>query len=128
MDLFTPVRRAFTAADGTPVEGFVLRDETLDGPGPLLLDIHGGPHNAWAPVFDGAHLYHQVLAARGWTVLTLNPRASDGYGEAFYKAAAGAWGLADTQDFLGPPSTTWWPRASRTRSGWPSPATATAAT
>ncbi|MEV4839965.1 S9 family peptidase [Nonomuraea sp. NPDC049486] len=102
VDLFTPVRRTFTAADGTPVEGFVLRDETLNGPGPLLLDIHGGPHNAWAPVFDGAHLYHQVLAARGWTVLTLNPRASDGYGEAFYKAAAGAWGLADTQDFLGP--------------------------
>lgn len=102
VELFTPVRRTFTAPDGTPIEGFLLRDDTLTGPGPLLLDIHGGPHNAWAPVFDGAHLYHQVLAARGWTVLTLNPRASDGYGEAFYTAAAGAWGLADEQDFLAP--------------------------
>ncbi|WP_219517733.1 S9 family peptidase [Nonomuraea ceibae] len=102
VELFEPVRRTFTAADGTPVEGFVLRDETRDGPGPVLLDVHGGPHNAWAPVFDGAHLYHQVLAANGWTVLTMNPRASDGYGEAFYTAAAGAWGLADEQDFLGP--------------------------
>ncbi|MFI7446326.1 S9 family peptidase [Nonomuraea sp. NPDC049714] len=102
VELYVPRRRTFTAPDGTPVEGFVLRDETLEGPSPLLLDVHGGPHNAWAPVFDGAHLYHQVLAARGWTVLTVNPRASDGYGEAFYTAAVGAWGLADADDFLAP--------------------------
>ncbi|MBF8185075.1 S9 family peptidase [Nonomuraea sp. K274] len=100
VDLLTPARRTFTAPDGTQVEGFVLRDETADAPGPLLLDIHGGPHNAWAPVLDGFHLYHQVLAANGWTVLALNPRASDGYGEDFYTAAVGAWGVADTQDFL----------------------------
>ncbi|GGP06571.1 S9 family peptidase [Nonomuraea glycinis] len=102
VELYVPRRRMFTAPDGTRVEGFVLRDETLEGPSPLVLDVHGGPHNAWAPVFDGAHLYHQVLAARGWTVLTINPRASDGYGEAFYTAAVGAWGLADTDDFLAP--------------------------
>lgn len=97
---YTPVRRTFTAPDGTEIEGFVLRDENATTPGPLLLDVHGGPHNAWAPVLDGFHLYHHVLAARGWTVLALNPRGSDGYGEAFYTAAVGAWGLADTQDFL----------------------------
>ncbi|WP_165977603.1 S9 family peptidase [Nonomuraea diastatica] len=100
VELFTPARRTFTAPDGTPVEGFVLRDENAATPGPLLLDVHGGPHNAWAPVLDGFHLYHQALAARGWTVLALNPRASDGYGEDFYTAAVGAWGLADAQDFL----------------------------
>ena len=43
-----------------------------------------------------------MLAARGWTVLLLNPRASDGYGEAFYTAAVGAWGVADARDFLEP--------------------------
>ncbi|GAA3177131.1 S9 family peptidase [Nonomuraea roseoviolacea] len=102
VELFRARSRTFTAPDGTPVEAFVLRDETLTEPGPLLLDIHGGPHNAWAPVFDGVHLYHQVLAARGWTVLTVNPRASDGYGEAFYTATAGAWGLSDEGDFLAP--------------------------
>ncbi|MFB4274117.1 prolyl oligopeptidase family serine peptidase [Nonomuraea sp. MTCD27] len=100
VELYTPVRRTFTAPDGTEVEGFVLRDESATTPGPLLLDVHGGPHNAWAPVLDGFHLYHQALAARGWTVLALNPRASDGYGEDFYTAAVGAWGLADGQDFL----------------------------
>ncbi|MGV9306087.1 S9 family peptidase [Nonomuraea sp. NPDC004354] len=100
VELFPLERRVFTAPDGTPVEGFLLRDPALKQPGPLLLDVHGGPHNAWAPVFDGVHLYHQVLAARGWSVLTLNPRGSDGYGEAFYTAAIGAWGLADAGDFL----------------------------
>ncbi|MFC5829820.1 S9 family peptidase [Nonomuraea insulae] len=99
LDLYVPARRTFTAPDGTVVEGFVLREENAQAPGPLLLDIHGGPHNAWAPVLDNVHLYHQTLAARGWTVLTLNPRASDGYGEDFFTAAVGAWGLADTQDF-----------------------------
>ncbi|MFG1679263.1 S9 family peptidase [Nonomuraea sp. NPDC049269] len=100
VDLFTPRPRTFTAPDGTTIEGFVLRDETRTGPGPLLLDVHGGPHNAWSPAFDGAHLYHQRLAADGWTVLLVNPRASDGYGEDFYTATVGAWGLADEQDFL----------------------------
>ncbi|MEU4550085.1 S9 family peptidase [Nonomuraea dietziae] len=102
LELFPLERRLFTAPDGTPVEGFLLRDPERTGAGPLLLDVHGGPHNAWAPVFDGVHLYHQVLAARGWSVLTLNPRGSDGYGEAFYTAAVGAWGLADADDFLAP--------------------------
>ncbi|MGW4801058.1 S9 family peptidase, partial [Nonomuraea sp. NPDC004297] len=99
IDLYPPVRRTFTAPDGTEVEGFVWRDESA-APGPLLLDVHGGPHNAWAPVLDGFRLYRQILAARGWTVLAVNPRGSDGYGEAFYTAAVGAWGLADAQDFL----------------------------
>ncbi|MEV2269769.1 S9 family peptidase [Nonomuraea africana] len=102
LDLLPLERRLFIAPDGTPVEGFLLRDPGRTGPGPLLLDVHGGPHNAWAPVFDPAHLYHQVLAARGWSVLTLNPRGSDGYGEAFYTAAVGSWGLADAGDFLAP--------------------------
>ncbi|WP_344482237.1 S9 family peptidase [Nonomuraea monospora] len=99
-DLYLPERRTFTAPDGTLVEGFVWRDENAATPGPLLLDVHGGPHNAWAPVLDNFRVYRQILAARGWTVLAINPRASDGYGEAFYTAAVGAWGLADTQDFL----------------------------
>ena len=34
--------------------------------------------------------------------MLLNPRASDGYGEAFYNAAIGGWGVADAKDFLEP--------------------------
>ena len=72
--------------DGTVVQGWLVRDPDATGPPPLLLDIHGGPHNAWNGAADEIHLYHQELAARGWTVLLVNPRGSDGYGEEFYDA------------------------------------------
>jgi CubicO group peptidase (beta-lactamase class C family) len=100
--LFVRQEREFRISDGTTVQGWLVRDPGASGRGPLLLDIHGGPHNAWNGAADPAHLYHQELAARGWTVLLLNPRASDGYGEAFYTAALGGWGTADARDFLEP--------------------------
>ncbi|MFL6143222.1 MAG: serine hydrolase [Labedaea sp.] len=102
VELFPREEREFTISDGTVVHGWLVRDPATAGPGPLLLDVHGGPHNAWNGAADEVHLYHQELAARGWTVLLLNPRASDGYGEAFYTAAIGAWGAADAKDLLEP--------------------------
>src|SRR5690606_31768368 len=74
LDWVTPKERTFTAPDGTEVHGWLVRRADADAPGPLLLDIHGGPHNAWSGVADAEHLYHQVLAAAGWGVLILNPR------------------------------------------------------
>ncbi len=92
--------RTFTAPDGLDVHGWLLRGDG-DGPRPLLLDVHGGPHNAWNPAFlPGAHLYQELLAAQGWSTLLLNPRGSDGYGEEFFTAVSGGWGLADEHDFL----------------------------
>ncbi|SDS70125.1 serine hydrolase [Microlunatus soli] len=102
IDLFTAEQRTFGIDDGQQVHGWLLRDPDHAQPGPLLLDIHGGPHNAWSGVADPAHLYHQVLAEQGWTILTLNPRGSDGYGEDFYRAVVGGWGSRDSADFLQP--------------------------
>ncbi|MFF1612757.1 serine hydrolase, partial [Amycolatopsis sp. NPDC058278] len=102
LEPFVAEEREFTVSDGTVVAGWLLRDPARTGPRPLLLDIHGGPHNAWSGTADAVHLYHQELVARGWAVLLLNPRGSDGYGEAFYTAAVGAWGVADARDFLEP--------------------------
>ena len=100
--LLEATEREFTISDGTRVHGWLLRDPAAPLPAPLLLDIHGGPHNAWNPAADHGHLYQQVLAARGFAVLTVNPRGSDGYGESFYTAAVGAWGHGDERDFLEP--------------------------
>src|SRR2546423_1348473 len=61
LDLFLPEERTFTAPDGTSLHGWILRDPAVGERAPLLLDIHGGPHNAWGPAFDGVHLYHQTL-------------------------------------------------------------------
>lgn len=94
--------RTFTIGDGATVHGFLLRPDNADGATPLLLDAHGGPHNAWSPVPDSGHGYHQLLVDRGWSVLLLNPRASDGYGEDFYLRNVGRWGHGDQADFLDP--------------------------
>ncbi len=102
IEFYTREERQFMISDGTAVQGWLLRDPAAEGPQPLLLDIHGGPHNAWNGAADPVHVYHQELAARGWAVLLINPRASDGYGERFFNAALGAWGQADARDFLEP--------------------------
>jgi dipeptidyl aminopeptidase/acylaminoacyl peptidase/CubicO group peptidase (beta-lactamase class C family) len=101
-EVFPRVEREFTISDGTKVSGWLVRDPEAAQPQPLLLDVHGGPHNAWNGAADEAHLYHQELAARGWAVLLMNPRGSDGYGEEFFNAALGNWGTADAKDFLEP--------------------------
>jgi len=102
VELFPRFSREFAISDGNTVQGWLIRDPAAPSPQPLLVDIHGGPHNAWNGAADDVHLYHQELAARGWTVLLLNSRGSDGYGEAFYNGVLGNWGLADGQDFLEP--------------------------
>ncbi|MEU5694785.1 S9 family peptidase [Actinosynnema sp. NPDC020468] len=94
--------RAFEISDGATVHGWLLRPCGTTGRTPLLLDIHGGPHNAWAPLADANFFYHHDLAARGWSVLLLDPRGSDGYGEEFYTGLVGGWGSADARDFLEP--------------------------
>lgn len=101
-ELFVRESREFAINDGLTVQGWIIRDPEVTGATPLLLDIHGGPHNAWNGAADDMHLYHQELVSRGWTVLIVNPRGSDGYGEEFYTAVFGAWGTADAQDFLEP--------------------------
>jgi dipeptidyl aminopeptidase/acylaminoacyl peptidase len=102
VEFYRPEERSFTISDGTQVHGWVLRDPEITGPTPLLLDAHGGPHLSWASHLEVAHPYHQLLAAQGWTVLLLNPRASDGYGEEFFTASSGRWGTGDELDFLEP--------------------------
>jgi acylaminoacyl-peptidase len=47
---------------------------------PLVLWIHGGPYLSWGPHFTTTA---QLLAARGYLVLMVNPRGSLGYGEEF---------------------------------------------
>lgn len=102
VELFQREEREFTISDGTVVHGWLVRDPAASGPQPLLLDVHGGPHNAWNGAADEIHVYHQELVARGWTILLVNPRASDGYGGQFFQAAMGSWGEADAKDFLEP--------------------------
>ena len=47
---------------------------------PLILEIHGGPHTAYGPVFSSDD---QLYAAHGYAVLYTNPRGSTSYGSEF---------------------------------------------
>ncbi len=93
-------RRTFTAPDGTQLEGWVVAADDSRVLRPLLLDIHGGPHNAHGPSFPSTYLYRQVLAGLGWAVLLVNSRGSDGYGEEFFGALTGGWGENDFDDLM----------------------------
>jgi dipeptidyl aminopeptidase/acylaminoacyl peptidase len=89
----------FTARDGTTLNGWLIRQPTADRT-PLLVDVHGGSFSgAWSPLVQPSRLYQQELAARGWTVLLLNARGSDGYGSDFARAVVGKWGEGDGPDF-----------------------------
>lgn len=47
---------------------------------PLILEIHGGPWQAYGPNFATDN---QLFAAAGYTVLSVNPRGSTSYGQDF---------------------------------------------
>ncbi len=97
--------RWFDISDGTRVQGWILRDPNVTGAGPLVLDVHGGPHNAWAGTPTVMHAYHAELVALGFTVLMINPRGSDGYGNNFSDGVRDGWGEADRADLLEPVET-----------------------
>lgn len=102
VSLFPKEERSFTISDGTTVAAWLVHDPEQTGSRPLLLDVHGGPHNAWNGAADEIYLYQQELVARGWAVLLVNPRGSDGYGAEFFNGVVGNWGEAESADLLEP--------------------------
>ena len=93
-------RIGFDSKDGTSIEGWVTLppNYSADGPRyPVILNIHGGPHGAYASSFS---FLHQLQAAAGYIVLYTNPRASTGYGEKFRWGTWGGWGGKDLEDVM----------------------------
>ncbi|SFO54375.1 Dipeptidyl aminopeptidase/acylaminoacyl peptidase [Variovorax sp. OK605] len=86
--LFSPMEPfSFKASDGLVVHGYLVRPRGVQGPAPLVVDIHGGPwvRDRWrAASYNGT----QMLANRGYAVLNVNYRGSTGYGRAFMMAGA----------------------------------------
>ena len=86
--------------DGTRIHGFVVKPPGYQAGTryPTIVRIHGGP--VWQYFHDFANLDWQVLAARGYVVLGVNPRGSSGRGEKFAAAIWAAWGQKDGEDVL----------------------------
>jgi dipeptidyl aminopeptidase/acylaminoacyl peptidase len=72
-------------------------DGTANQPVPMVLLVHGGPwgRDAW-----GYNPYHQLLANRGYAVLSVNFRASTGFGKKFLNAGNQQWGKTMHTDLL----------------------------
>jgi dipeptidyl aminopeptidase/acylaminoacyl peptidase len=64
---------------------------------PMVLYVHGGP---WARDRWGYEPYHQILANRGYAVLSVNYRGSTGFGKKFLNAANLQWSKAMHDDLL----------------------------
>lgn len=72
-------------------------DGKADKPVPMVLVVHGGP---WARDDYGYNGFHQWLANRGYAVLSVNFRASTGFGKKFLNAGNKQWGLSMHNDLL----------------------------
>lgn len=86
----------FEARDGQLLHGYLtLPLAAADEKPPVIVFPHGGPHSRDYRYFDP---YVQFFANRGYAVLQVNFRGSEGYGTAFEAAGYRQWGQAMQQD------------------------------
>ncbi|MDO6566951.1 prolyl oligopeptidase family serine peptidase [Alteromonas sp. 1_MG-2023] len=80
-------------ADGESINGYLtLPKQQSDAKPPLVVMIHGGPHQTGTRDFWDYNNETQLLASRGYAVLQMNFRGSDGYGERYKKLGYREWG------------------------------------
>ena len=86
------------ARDGRRLPAYLTRTpiSARSGPQPLVLLVHGGPQ---ARDYWGFNPIHQLLANRGYHVLSVNYRGSTGFGKDHLLAGEGEW-YARMQDDL----------------------------
>ena len=83
--------------DGLSMVGYLTRPKGATGATPMVLLVHGGP---WARDNYGYNGYHQWLANRGYAVLSVNFRASTGFGKKFVQAGDKQWGRKMHDDLI----------------------------
>ena len=78
----------FPARDGLKLYGYLTlpRDPEPPGPSSMILMLHGGP---WSRYFWPAAALVQFFASKGYAVLRLNYRGSNGYDRSFLEAGKG---------------------------------------
>jgi dipeptidyl aminopeptidase/acylaminoacyl peptidase len=89
-----------TAADGTPIRGWLVLPEaaTAAAPAPLLLWVHGGPQSSWNAWSWRWNPW--LMAARGYAVLLPDPALSTGYGQHMMERGHGTWGASPYTDVM----------------------------
>ena len=79
------------------LNGWVMHAMTQSSKSPVILYVHGGPHDAY-----GESFFHefQVLAAHGYSIVYVNPRGSTTYGQQFETDVIGHYGQHDFEDVM----------------------------
>jgi len=87
----SPVKSVrFKAADGLELTGYLTLPRGREPKNlPMIMFPHGGPAARDEPGFDW---WAQAMASRGYAVLQVEYRGSEGYGFDFMKAGFGQWG------------------------------------
>jgi len=88
----------FKARDGKKLYGYLTRPKTKMDKHPLIVMPHGGPHGVrdyWEFNSDV-----QFFASRGYAVLQINYRGSEGYGLGFSEAGYRQWGENIQHDII----------------------------
>ena len=80
-----------------PVDSDIDADGLPEQPLPMVLWVHGGP---WGRDSWGYNSYHQWLANRGYAVLSVNFRASTGFGKDFVNAGNREWAAKMHDDLI----------------------------
>ncbi|MCW3120966.1 MAG: peptidase prolyl oligopeptidase active site domain protein, partial [Flavipsychrobacter sp.] len=89
----------FKSFDEVEIQGWIIKPAQFNSQQkyPLVLVIHGGPHNMFGYEFEDRM---QILSANGYGVLFINPRGSSGYGQAFSNGCVLNWGGGDYKDLM----------------------------
>jgi dipeptidyl-peptidase-4 len=98
-ELFT-----FKAADGTTLEGQMIKPKTFDASKryPVLIYQYSGPGSQnVSNSFAGSHYYfHQMLAQKGYLIAIIDPRGTGGRGEKFKKSTYKELGKFELEDHI----------------------------
>jgi len=91
----------FAGAEGTEVEGFVLRPPGFDSAKkyPVKFLMNGGPQTAWGDAWSYRWNW-ELMAASGYVVIGINRRGSTGYGQKFVDEVSGDWGGRAYEDSM----------------------------
>jgi len=92
-----PIRTSFPSAEGRTISALLYQPQG-QGPFPLLMWIHGGPHGQARPTYERNGMF-QFLLTQGIGILCPDMSGSTGYGTTFEKRLDRDWGGADLEDF-----------------------------
>jgi dipeptidyl aminopeptidase/acylaminoacyl peptidase len=103
--LVVPKKVVYKAPDGIEIHAQLFEAQGGPGKKPAIVYVHGGPPRQmllgwhYSDYYTNAYAQNQLLASRGYVVLSVNYRLGIGYGYDFHRPAnAGVQGASEYQD------------------------------